>query len=68
MFGRHRLFGSSMEIAEAIRARVNEDLKLSCSVGIAAASCWQAGLESRQADRVCGRAACRAGIVVVLPT
>jgi DNA polymerase-4 len=33
--GGHRLFGSSMEIAEAIRARVAEDLKLSCSVGIA---------------------------------
>ena len=33
--GGHRLFGSSMEIAEAIRARVTEDLKLSCSVGIA---------------------------------
>ena len=33
--GGHRLFGSSMEIAQAIRARVREDLKLSCSVGIA---------------------------------
>lgn len=33
--GGHRLFGSSMEIAKAIRKRVTEDLKLSCSVGIA---------------------------------
>jgi DNA polymerase-4 len=33
--GGHRLFGSSMEIAEAIRSRVSNDLKLPCSVGIA---------------------------------
>lgn len=33
--GCHRLFGTSQEIAQAIRARVAEDLKLSCSVGIA---------------------------------
>ncbi len=33
--GGHRLFGSSIEIAEAIRARVTEELQLSCSVGIA---------------------------------
>jgi len=33
--GGHRLFGSSLEIAEAIRTRVMADLKLSCSVGIA---------------------------------
>jgi DNA polymerase-4 len=33
--GSHRLFGSSEEIGEAIRARVAADLKLSCSVGIA---------------------------------
>jgi DNA polymerase IV len=33
--GGHRLFGSSPAIAQAIRARVAEDLQLSCSVGIA---------------------------------
>jgi DNA polymerase-4 len=33
--GSHRLFGTSEQIAEAIRARVSEDLRLSCSVGIA---------------------------------
>ncbi len=33
--GGHRLFGSSSDIAEAIRGRVREDLRLSCSVGIA---------------------------------
>ena len=33
--GAHKLFGSSMEIAGAIRARVAEELQLSCSVGIA---------------------------------
>ncbi|MGD1011037.1 MAG: DNA polymerase IV [Acidimicrobiales bacterium] len=33
--GGHLLFGSSLEIAQAIRSRVREDLKLSCSVGIA---------------------------------
>ncbi|HLN06872.1 MAG TPA: DNA polymerase IV [Acidimicrobiales bacterium] len=33
--GCHRLFGSSSAIAEAIRARVMDDLRLSCSVGVA---------------------------------
>jgi len=33
--GAHGLFGSSRSIADAIRARVKEDLRLSCSVGIA---------------------------------
>jgi DNA polymerase-4 len=33
--GSHKLFGTSQEIAEAIRARVTADLKLTCSVGIA---------------------------------
>jgi DNA polymerase-4 len=33
--GSHKLFGTSQEIAEAIRARVSADLKLSCSVGVA---------------------------------
>ncbi len=33
--GSHKLFGTSQEIAEAIRARVTVELKLTCSVGIA---------------------------------
>lgn len=33
--GGHRLFGSSYEIANAIRTRVRDDLHLSCSVGVA---------------------------------
>jgi DNA polymerase-4 len=33
--GSHRLFGDSVQIAEEIRARVKDDLSLSCSVGVA---------------------------------
>jgi DNA polymerase-4 len=33
--GSHRLFGESRQIGEAIRSRVADDLKLSCSVGVA---------------------------------
>ena len=59
--GGHRLFGSSMEIAKAIRARVSEDLKLSCSVGIARNKLL-AKMASRAAKPVASssRAGCRA--------
>ena len=33
--GSHRLFGESEQIAHAIRARVRDDLRLQCSVGVA---------------------------------
>ncbi len=66
--GGHRLFGSSMEMAEAIRARVREDLKLACSVGIARNKLL-AKLASRAAKPVASAKGPIAGpgIVVVPP-
>jgi len=66
--GGHRLFGSSMAIAEAIRGRVTEELQLSCSVGIARNKLL-AKLASRAAKPIASANGPVAGpgIVVVLP-
>jgi len=66
--GGHRLFGSSLEIAEAIRTRVMADLKLSCSVGIARCKLL-AKLASRAAKPIASASGTVAGpgVVVVLP-
>jgi len=64
--GCHRLFGSSSEIAAAIRARVEDDLHLTCSVGIARCKLL-AKLASRAAKPVVSRSGpvVGTGIVVV---
>jgi DNA polymerase-4 len=66
--GGHRLFGSSQEIAEAIRARVREDLELSCSVGIARCKLL-AKMASKAAKPIASSSGTLPGpgIVVVLP-
>jgi DNA polymerase-4 len=66
--GCHRLFGSSREIAEAIRASVLEELKLSCSVGVARCKLL-AKLASRAAKPVASPRGPVAGpgVFVVLP-
>jgi DNA polymerase-4 len=66
--GSHRLFGTSRQIAETIRARVAEDLKLSCSVGIARCKLL-AKLASKAAKPVASLQGPRAGpgVFAVLP-
>jgi len=66
--GSHRLFGSSLEIAQAIRSRVAQDLKLSCSVGVARCKLL-AKLGSKAAKPVASKRTPQAGpgIFVVEP-
>jgi DNA polymerase-4 len=66
--GGHRLFGSSLEIAEAIRTRVMADLKLSCSVGVARCKLL-AKLASRAAKPIAsaGGTVAGPGVLVVVP-
>ena len=66
--GSHKLFGTSEEIADAIRARVLADLKLSCSVGVARCKLL-AKLASRAAKPVASPSGPRAGpgVFVVRP-
>jgi DNA polymerase-4 len=66
--GSHSLFGSSPEIAHAIRTRVKEVLQLDCSVGVGRSKLI-AKLASRAAKPKADRTGTRpgAGVVVVTP-